>query len=161
MAAKPELHTGSGGRARKFLMLSSNTELQRRCMESCNSTGIHGMLQTVRAQVRGIQRKPRHAVKYRKENFHKDQGLKMLDAPAVRKRKRIRRWRSLVCCDPFRKRIFKLRQMEVRKNIFANDSQIEHKSYIAGISKAKRFTHLFAWGETNLVTAPFTPTWKP
>ena len=45
--------------------------------------------------------------------------------------------------------------MEVRKNIFANDSQIEHKSYIAGISKAKRFTHLFAWGETNLATAPF------
>ena len=28
MAAKPELHMGSGGRARKFLMLSSNTGLQ-------------------------------------------------------------------------------------------------------------------------------------
>ena len=69
MAAKPELHTGSGGRARKFLVLSSNTELQRRCMESCNSTGIHGMLQAVRAQARGFPREPRHAVKYLKEKF--------------------------------------------------------------------------------------------
>ena len=57
------------GPPRKFLMLSSNTELQRRCMECCNSTGIHGMLQAVRAQVREFPGKPRHAVKYLKEKF--------------------------------------------------------------------------------------------
>ena len=83
-------------------------------MENCNSTGIHGMLQAVRAQVRGFQGSKDVLQSTSRKNFHHDQGLKMLDALAVRKRKRIPRWRSLVCCDPFRKRIFKLRQMEVR-----------------------------------------------
>ena len=89
-------------------------------LEHCIAKAIHGMLQLQGQYMecckqsgrkfKNAKLQPRHAVKYFKEKFSaKNQGLKMLAALAVRKRKRIRRWRSLVCCDPFRKRIFKLR----------------------------------------------------
>ena len=83
----------------------------------------------------------------------------MLAALAVRKRKRIRRWRSLVCYDPFRKRIFKLRLKKSPNNIFANDSHIKQKSLIARISNAS--THMkdlsFSHGATQVWRPPPSP----